>query len=191
MGRANSPIKGNTVYAVDGGNLKNLDDDYEPVAAYGGGTLSIFWDAMHDDKIEPRPILTYNPEFWQNRTDVDTSQSLTMKVGEKFEKEVFRTRFRHLHYPGMKTVVLQQEGVAANHAQEDGTLFWAGSWVIWGFDHNGGIKAGVNVATTVGARPDEEEFFMTGEKYQDYEGWEEECSTSHGGLFLHPEHREN
>lgn len=143
------------------------------------GSLSVYWDSIHGEIATPRPILTYGAECW------DTMLDLQGGAGEsrnKFRGEVFRTTFRHVHYPDVPTFLLKKDGLTRLHNSEDASLIFAGSWSQWGFDHNGAITAGYKAAYNLGAKPDKDVFFATANKYADYPGWDEEAKCSEGCL---------
>merc|ERR1712008_136865 len=168
---------GNTAYALPPSTLKSWAKAEED---YAGGSLSVYWDSIHDEVAEPRPILTYNTKLWRKHfstRDNDHDHNFA------FKGEVMRTTFHHLHYPDVKTFLLQNRAVKVLHNDDKASLFFAGSWVKWGFDHNGGIINGWDAASSVGARPNETTFFATGRKYDDYPGWEQECKKSEEGYF--------
>ena len=135
--------------------------------------LSVYWDAIHGDKIDPRPIVTDNAEVWAggNKTF-------------KFQNEAYRLHYKHMRYLLLKTYLLSQHGIVRAHYMPDSYLFFAGSWVHWTFDHNGGITTGVDAAVSIGARPSKDDFFYFGAKFKDCPGWDEQCSATNGGLFV-------
>ena len=114
----------NMVYVAGGG--EGNDDDSQAV-------LSVSWDAIHGERVEPRPILTYHPE---------------LLVGDApLRGEVARARFKHVQLPSTRAYERVEAGLRLAHHRPDARLFCAGAWAHhFSMSHPGALKSGMTAA---------------------------------------------
>lgn len=143
---------GNMVYVAAQGEGKGAD------ANYANAGLSVRWDDIHGDAVEPTPILTYNPDG--------------VLPGEAaLRGEKFRTVFRHMHLPSGITYLRVTNGIANAHAAPHARVFYAGAWVDFSLSHPKGLESGSVVARALGARTDHPCFYLD-DVWADADGYE-------------------
>ena len=130
------------------------------------GSLSVYWDSIHGEHVEPRPILTYNPGMVMGNTPL--------------RGEVFRTQFKHLQLPSLTTFLEGTLGVSRSRSDPSERIFWAGAFTDFSYSHPGALISGVRTALALGARYNTTSFFLSGDEFRDPPGIENLLRASGG-----------
>lgn len=154
------PQDGMMVYACAHGNSAESGE-------YASASLSVRWDTMHGDRVEPRPILTYHPE--------------SIKGNATLRGEVFRRTFKHIHLPGLLEYLRVTAGIHAARLAPGGRVFFAGAWSKeYAMSHPAGLVSGWDAAEAVlGKKPDTTGTFWDA-RHRDQPGWESRLRENSG-----------
>ncbi len=135
-------------------NMIYVAGDARAGGDYSQVCMSVRWDDVHGDRVEPRPILTYHPEL--------------LDGGDRpLAGEVARMTMKHVHLPELATFARVDAGLRLAHHRRGARVFFAGAWTHhFSMSHPGAVHSGLDAALSLGVALDPKDFFL-GRWYKD------------------------